>query len=142
MSDYVLLDGDLAIFEASFGAATVEVMPGSLVASGPATRRGRRLCVVGDEGSVRVAACTYKTALHPVVGMGTLTIAALAADHQATKSRSGDVALLLVGGRFTARFTVEVPAKQPTAAGPVPDATPEYPGAGSFVTTNDHFRGS
>ncbi|MCA9638262.1 MAG: hypothetical protein KC420_19670 [Myxococcales bacterium] len=141
MSDYVLIDGDRALFEATFGAATVAVKPGSLVASGPATRDGRRLCVVGDEGSVEVKGCTYVTGQHTLAGAGTLAIAALAGDHIAQKSRSGDTPLLLVGGRFVASFTVDVPAKQPTAAGPVPDATPTYSGAGSFVTANDHLRG-
>lgn len=141
MSDYVLIDGDRAIFEPTFGAATVVVMPGTLIASGPATRSGRRLCVDGDEGSVQVQGCTYMTAMHTIVGTGTLEIASLAADQVARKSRSGDKALLLVGGRFVARFKVQIPAKQPTAAGPVPDATPMYSGGGSFVTANTHFRG-
>ncbi|MCA9662455.1 MAG: hypothetical protein KC486_29215 [Myxococcales bacterium] len=141
MSDYVLIDGDQAIFEPAFGAAKVSVRPGALLASGPATRDGRRLCVLGDEGSVEVQLCAYVTEQHSIPGSGTLTIAALAGDQIAQKSRSGGAALLLVGGRFTANFEVLVPAKQPAPA-PVPDPTLAYAGAGSFVTTNAHFRGS
>ena len=51
------------------------------------------------------------------------TIAALAGDQIAQKSRSGGAALLLVGGRFTANFEVLVPAKQPAPA-PVPEGRP------------------
>jgi len=50
---------------------------------------------------------------------------------------------LLKGGNFTAKFEVQNPAKQPNApAAPIPDATPEYPGNGTFITTNLKFQGS
>jgi hypothetical protein len=141
MSDYTLIDGDKAIFVPSFGAATVVVQPGTLTASGPATIGSKKMCVAGDEKSVSVAGCNYMTASHPIPGTGTLEIAQLAGDQTATKTRSGSTLVLLVGSSFTARFTVQSPALQPTAAGPVPDPTPKYAGIGSFTTTNTKFRG-
>lgn len=141
--DYVLVDGDLAIFQPSFGAATVVVRPGTLTASGPATLGGKKMCLVGDDKSVTVAGCVYTTPSHPIPGTGTLEIASLAGDQQASKTSTGGTKMLLVGSTFTAKFTVQNPAKQPAPPGPpVPDSTSEYSGTGSFATTNTKFRGS
>lgn len=141
MADHLLLDGDTALFQPTFGAATVVVQPGTLRASGPATQAGRKLCVAGDEASVSVPGCAYVTPSCPIPGTGTLEIAALAADQTAAKPFTGRTAVLLVGSAFTARFTIQSPAQQPTAAGPVPDPNPQYSGSGSFVTTNTKLRG-
>lgn len=141
MADYILIDGDKAMFIPSFGAATVVVQPGTLTASGRATLGGKKLCVSGDEKSVSVQGCTYMTSSHTIPGTGTLEIASLAGDQTATKTRSGDTLVLLVGSSFTASFSVQSPAQQPTSAGPVPDPTPKYSGSGSFVTTNIKFKG-
>lgn len=141
MPDYVLIDGDRAIFLPAFGAATVVVQPGTITASGPSTLGQKRWCVEGDEKSVSVQGCTYLTASHPIPGTGALSITALAGDQKATKTKSGGALALLVGSTFTAKFSVQVPANQPTAAGPVPDATPEYSGSGMFVSTNTKLRG-
>lgn len=143
MSDFILLDGDQAIFSPQFGAALVVVGVGTLSASGPTTLGGANVCVAGDEGSVSVAGCAYTTPQHSIVGSGTLEIAALAADHTAQKTRSGAAPVLMVGSAFTARFKVDVPAQQPPpgAGNPVPDAAPEYSGAGFFLSTNRKFKG-
>jgi hypothetical protein len=142
MADYVLINGDKAMFMPAFGAATVVVQPGTLVASGPATFGGsKKLCIVGDEKSVKVPGCMYTAGPYSIPGTGMLEIAALAADQKAEKTKSGATAVMLVGGNFDAKFTVQAPAQQPTAAGPVPDGTPTYQGKGNFVTTNSKFRG-
>ena len=141
MSDYILIHGDKASFMPSFGAATVVVQPGRLTGSGPATLNGKKLCVAGDESSVSVKGCMYTTPSYPIPGTGTLEIASLAGDQTAKKTRSGATAVLLVGSSFKARFMVQNPAKKPTAAGPVPDATPQYSGTGWFITTNTKFTG-
>lgn len=141
--DYVLIDQDQALFQPTFGVATVVVAPGQLSASGPATLNGKKMCVVGDEGSVSVKGCAYTTVTHPIPGTGTLEIAALAVDQQATKTSTGGVKLMLKGSNFTAKFTVQTPAQQPAPPGPnVPDATPQYSGMGSFQTTNTLYRGT
>lgn len=151
MPDYVLIDGDQAIFIALFQAppgavapvANVIVQPGKLVASGPATRGGKKVCIAGDEASVSVPGCVYTTPMHPIPGTGTLEIKELGADQTAQKTRSGDKATLLVGTTFQARFKVVGKAKmpQPPPAPPQDDATAEYSGTGTFVTTNTKFRG-
>jgi len=143
MADYVLLDGDQAVFLPSFGAATVVVQPGKLAGSGPATLGDKKLCVDGDEASVAVRGCIYMTPQHSIPGTGTLEISALAGDQKASKTRSGDTLVLLVGSTFTAQFTVQSPAQQPPPGpgSPIPDAMTIYSGSGSFITTNTKFRG-
>jgi hypothetical protein len=140
MADLVLLDGDLALFMPSFGAAVVVVQPGQLKGSGPCTRGGVKVCVEGDEGSVAVQGCSYMTPQYCIPGTGTLKVKALAADQVAQKTRTGGVALMLVGSQFEAVFEVQSPAQQPQPSGPpVPDATPQYAGKGSFTTTHAHY---
>lgn len=144
MSDYVLIEGDRAIFLPSFGAAVVVVKPGTLKASGPATLNGKKVCVDGDEKDVEVPGCMYTTPQYSIPGTGTLKIASLARDQKASKTNTGDKAVLLKGGTFTAAFEVQSPAKQPPPGpgSPIPDATPKYSGSGQFTTTNSKFTGS
>lgn len=143
MADYVLIDGDQAIFVQAFGAASVIVRPGELVAQGPATLGGQPVCVDGDERSVKVPGCPYTTPVHSIPGVGTLEVAALADDQRARKTRSGDAPVLLVGSTFTAKFTVTRPAEKPPPppGPPVADATVVYSGSGRFQTTNTKLRG-
>jgi hypothetical protein len=142
MADFILVEGDKAVFLPNFGAAVVVVKPGDLKGSGPATKGGKKVCVDGDEKQVEVPACSYVTPSHPTPGMGTLKIASLAGDQKAQKTRSGGKPVLLKGGSFTAKFEVQTPAQQPSPSGPVPDASPQYSGSGSFQTTNDRFKGT
>lgn len=142
MGDYVLIDGDQAIFLPAFGAATVVVQPGRLTGSGPMTFGGTKLCVSGDEGSVSVPGCMYMTPVYSIPGTGTLAISALAGDQLAATSKTGGVKLMVKGSQFTAKFSVQAPAMQPPPGpgSPIPDATPEYSGNGMFQTTNTKLR--
>ena len=144
MPDFILIEGDQAIFLPNFGAAVVVVQPGDLKASGPATLNSKKICVDGDEKQVQVPGCAYMTPQYSIPGTGTLKIAALAGDQKAKKTRTGGKAVLLKGSMFTAKFEVQSPAQQPpTGPGsPIPDATPQYSGQGQFVTTNIKFQGS
>jgi hypothetical protein len=148
MADFVLLDGDTVMFLPTFDpGATVVVLPGRLKGSGPATLGGKKLCVVGDEGSVEVKGVQYFTGQYSIPGTGTLSIEALADDQKAKKSNTGGTALMLKGGNFTATFKPDPPpacAKQPPPGpgSPVPDSTPQYSGKGMFVTTNTKFKGA
>jgi hypothetical protein len=143
MADYVLIHGDKAKFLPTFGVAMVSVQDGELKGSGPAKLGDKALCVVGDESSVSVSNCSYLTPVYSVAGMGTLEIASLAGDQQATKTQTGATKVMLVGSTFTAKFKVQSPAQHipPSGGPPVLDATPEYSGSGNFVTTNTKFRG-
>lgn len=142
MSDFILIDGDKAMFLPSFGAAIVVVQPGTLTASGTATRGGKALCVDGDEANVSVPGCSYIAGPHVIPGTGTLTIDALGGDQVASKTQTGGKKVLLMGSTFTAKFEVQNPAKMPTSSGTKPDSTPSYTGSGSFVTTNVKLRGT
>ncbi len=142
MADFILIDGDKAIFLPNFGVAVVEVKPGDLKGSGPGTLNGKRLCVDGDETNVKVTGCVYMTPNYSIPGTGTLKIAELAGNQKAQKTKTGGKAVLLKGGNFTAKFEVQTPAEQPNPTGePLPDATPQYSGSGIFVTTNVKFQG-
>ena len=141
MNKLILIDGDLAMFLPSFGAATVVVQPGTMKASGPATIGGKKICVDGDESKVEVPGCVYITAQHSIPGTGTLKIAALASDQKAKKTKTGGKAVLLKGSQFTAKFEVQSPAQQPPPGpgSPIPDATPQYSGQGSFMPAQIKF---
>ena len=142
MSDRVVIDGDLAVFTPSFGAATVVVRPGTMRGSGPATKGGKKLCLAGDERNVQVPGCAYTTPQYSIPGVGTLTIKGLAGDQTTGSTTHRGTPLILVGGRFEARLTVQSPAMQPPPAPgpPVPDSAVEYQGQGSFMTTNLTFK--
>lgn len=136
MTDYVLIDGDVAVFQPSFGAATVVVPPGQLSASGPATKGGKKICVEGDESSISVSGCLYVTPQYSIPGSGTVTISSLASDQVAEHTVTGGTPVMLKGGQFDAKFEVSSPAQQPSSPSPIPDSTTSYGGNGSFVTTN------
>ena len=136
MADLILIDGDQVMFMPAFGPAIVTVQPGRLPASGPATINGKKIGVDGDETKVQVPGCPYVTPQYSIPGAGTLKIAALAGNQIAAKTNTGSKAVLLKGGNFTAKFEVQSPAQQPTPAGPVPDATPQYSGTGMFIPSN------
>lgn len=135
MSDLIVIDGDLALFNPTFGAATVVVRPGTIRGSGRAKVTGKIACVVGDESSVSVPGCTYLAGQYSIPGAGTLTISALGGDQQAATTATGGTKLVLKGSTFTAKFTVSAPAMQPPPGpgSPIPDASPSYSGTGSFV---------
>lgn len=144
MSDFILIDGDQAVFMPNFGAAVVVVQPGNIQGSGPAKLDSKGLCVDGDEASVSVPGCTYMTPQYSIPGTGTLKIDSLAADQVAQKTNTGAKPVILKGGNFTAKFEVQSPAQQPPPGpgSPIPDATPSYSGSGMFVTTNTKYRGT
>jgi hypothetical protein len=144
VSDVILLDGDAVVFTSVFGPATVVVRSGTLSGSGPAKIGGKRVCVDGDERRVMVAGCIYTTPQYSTPGTGLLKIAALAPDGRAKTERTGGKALLLKGGNFTASFEVQTPAQQPPPGpgSPIPDATPQYSGTGTFRTVNTSVKAS
>ena len=135
MSDLIVIDGDTALFNPSFGPAMVAVRPGTISGSGRAKVTGKTACVAGDESSVSVPGCTYFTGQYSIPGTGTLTISGLGGDQQAASSATGGTKLLLKGSTFTAKFTVTVPAMQPPPGpgSPIPDASPSYSGTGNFM---------
>ena len=142
MGDKVLTDGDMVVFMPVFSPAVVVVQPGKIPGSGPASIGGKKICVDGDEAQVSVPGCTYITPSHPIPGVGTLKIASLAGNQKAGTVKTGGKPVLLKGAMFTAKFEVQSPAQQPTPAGPVPDATPQYSGQGQFMPVNQQVSAS
>jgi hypothetical protein len=144
MTDYILIDGDTVLFMPNFGAAIVVVQPGTLAGSGPATMNGKTICIEGDEQNVEVPGCQYVAPPYVIPGTGTLKIDSLAGDQVATKTLTGDTAVMLKGGQFTAKFEVQSPAQQPPPGpgSPIPDSTTQYTGQGSFVNSNTKFQGT
>jgi Contractile injection system spike tip protein len=142
MSDFILQDGDMAIFIPAFGPAIVVVQPGRLTASGPATTNGKKICLEGDESQLSVPGCMYMAGPFAIPGTGTLKIASLAPDQKTMKTKHKGKALMLKGSQFIAKFEVQSPAQQPAPTGPIPDAMPTYSGQGIFITTNIKIKAS
>jgi Contractile injection system spike tip protein len=142
--DYILLDGDIAQFLPSFGAATVVVKPGTLQGSGGSTFNGKKVCVAGDEDSVQVQGCMYLSGSFSIPGTGTLKIDRLASNQTAQHTQSGGKKMLLKGTMFQAKFEVQSPAQQPNPGGsPVPDPMNQYMGGqGQFTTMNSKYKGT
>jgi hypothetical protein len=141
-SDLILKTGDQAMFNPTFGLATVVVVPGTITGSGTGRVDGSIFCVEGDETSVTVPGVAYMTPQFSIPGIGTLTIDALGGDQTGQKTNSSQKAVILKGSTFTAKFTVTLPAGQPTSGPPNPDTTPSYSGNGQFVTTNVRTKGT
>ena len=143
MSDFVIVQGDQAVFLPVFGPATVVVRPGIMQGTGKTALSGKKICLQGDEGKLMVPGCAYITPQYSIPGVGVLKISALGGNQTSKKAKSGSKAIILKGSTFTAKFEVLTPAQQPVpAAPPVPDATPQYSGSGNFVTTNVKFKAS
>jgi hypothetical protein len=142
MAYFILITGDKAMFNPNFGQAIVTVRPGDLIGSGKDKINQKLVCVDGDEKKVIVPGCTYITAQHSIPGMGMLLIQSLAGNQKAQKTQSNGKPVLLKGGEFKAKFTVLVPAQQPSAPNPIPDNTPQYSGTGTFITTNLKVKGT
>ena len=142
MTDYILITGDKAMFNGTFGQATVTVRPGDLIGTGKDKINMKLVCVDGDERKVTVPGCPYITSQHSIPGSGMLFIKSLASDQKAQKTKSGGKPVLLKGGEFKAKFTVMVPAQQPSSPNPIPDTTLQYSGTGKFVTTNQKVTGT
>lgn len=142
MADFILMTGDIAMFNPPFGQAIVTPLPGNIIGSSKDTITKKMLCVDGDEKTVIVPGCPYMTPSHPIPGVGILSIDSLAANQKAVRTKSNGKPVLLKGGTFKAKFQVVAPAQQPTPAGPVPDPTPQYSGTGSFITTNFRVKGT
>lgn len=134
--DFIIINGDQAVFDAAFPPAVVTAPPGRITGTAKAKVSNQTACAAGDESSVVVVGAVYFTPSFPIPGAGTLTIESLGLDQKARKGKSGGRRLILRGTKFRARLQVSAPAQMPTSGGPVPDPTPVYFGTGSFVTTN------
>jgi hypothetical protein len=139
MSDFIIMTGDTVMFSPNFAPAIVNVVPGTITGSSKITISGAIACVQGDETSVTVPA-TYISGAFSVPGAGTLTISALGSDQLGQKTSSTQKPLILKGSTFTAQFSVQAPATNPSSG--APDGVPMYSGTGQFQTTNTRSKGT
>ena len=127
----LLLDGDLVVFEPTFGTA---IAVGALVVpvrgSALATADGRALCVERDVTSV-TASVAYSTSSCPVPGAGRLEVTSLGKDQLSAVATSSGEALALATGRIEAALKVTAPASGPPPAS-TPDTTVSYRGSARF----------
>ncbi|MFN6517017.1 MAG: hypothetical protein RMY29_021245 [Nostoc sp. CreGUA01] len=142
MADFILITGDKAMFNPNFGQAIVTVRPGDLIGTGKDKINGKVICVDGDEKKVTVPGCSYITPQCSIPGVGMLFIESLASNQKAQKTKSKSKPVLLKGGEFKAKFTVLVPAQQPSAPNPIPDSTLQYSGTGTFISMNIKVKGT
>nr|MDZ8008616.1 hypothetical protein [Nostoc sp. DedSLP05]MDZ8101666.1 hypothetical protein [Nostoc sp. DedSLP01] len=59
MLNFILITGDRAIFNPTFGKAIVVVRPGILTGTGIPTINKKKICLFGDEKKVIVPGCSY-----------------------------------------------------------------------------------
>ncbi|MBT9314476.1 hypothetical protein [Leptothoe spongobia] len=140
MADFILIDGDTVKFNPAFALATVSVQDGSMTGGGKSTLNGSAICIEGDETNVSVPGCSYTMGSFTTPGTGTLKIDGLGADQTTTKTKSGGKPILLKGSLFTAKLEVQQPAVDPSTG--ASDPNPQYPGNGTFETTNDKWKGT
>ena len=132
MSAIIVCDGDGLQFSPTFGNRTVVAVGNPTIGgTGYAVVAGHKVCIVGDEGNVKVPA-TYTTPSHTVAGMGEIRIKELAEGQKVPDCISG-AALIVKGMKFIAEFVPTTPAQSPPPASS-PDATEATPGTGEFVT--------
>ena len=142
MADFILITGDKAMFNPNFGQAIITVRPGDLIGTGKDKINQKLVCVDGDEKKVIVPGCPYITSQYSIPGTGMLVIESLAANQKAQKTKSSGKPVLLKGGQFQAKFTVMVPAQQPSTPSPISDPNPQYSGTGTFISMNQIVKGT
>jgi len=67
--DFVIINGDQAIFDQAFPPAMVVAPPGVISGSGRSRVNKLLVCVEGDEATVVVAGASYSTVDHPIAGI-------------------------------------------------------------------------
>lgn len=129
MATPVILDGDKLTFPAKFGANDVSITAIPVIhGSGEANILSKKICIVGDEQKVILAA-TYTKPPYMVSGNGEVTIQALASDQQA-EFATAQQPIIVAGSQFTAQFEPTVPAK--TSKGESDSDLTAQTGKGSF----------
>lgn len=131
MSDYVVIDGDRLQFDQMFGinVVTPTEIP-QIHGSGEAAIENKKICILGDDKKVSVPA-SYHNANYPSQGSGKITITSLANDQQAGFAKT-ETPVIVVGSKFTASFTPEVPASGDKGPDPV---TAPSTGFGTFINS-------
>ena len=137
--DQMIKTGDMVKFgdkASKIGAAIVTIPPVPISGTGKHSLKMFPGCVEGDEKKV-VGSGAYMTATHSIPGSGMAFIDKLGDDQVSKVTTSGNKGVILKGSTFKAKFTVMIPAMQPSSPSPIPDTTPIYQGEGEFIITAD-----
>lgn len=132
MMSFIVISGDELKFDALFGDRQVTIIsPLIIQGTGQATVANKKVCIAGDEKTVRLSA-SYSTPVYTQAGTGVVTIMKLDSSQEATECKSG-AALIIKGTKFDALFTPLIPATTP---GPLPitDSLSPSQGKGEFAT--------
>ena len=136
MSDTILIDGDEVHFLTFLGSASLlQKKKTFLEASGTMTFNGSKICLEGDEKSVKIENCQYMAPPFVTPGKGTLTIKKLHANHLSTETKNNETKILLRGkggSFFTSQFEVTQKAKMPSSPPQEDPAPVPYQGIGYF----------
>jgi hypothetical protein len=140
--DFIIVTGDM--IQVTIAPPTIVpqlAAPVPLVGSGQNVMVGGKLvCVEGDELPASLKGpLPYTSPPFVTPGTGTLEIT-LAPNNKTAQTENGKK-ILVKGATFTARFTVQTPAQQPTPGGPVPDPVAVKQGTAQFITTNTQTMG-
>ncbi len=136
-ADYIIVSGDMIRVTMPPPTIVPQLMaPVPLVGSSPkVTVGGMPVCLEGDELPAALRGpLPYTSPPFVTPGTGTLDISLLPANK--TVQTENGKKILIKGTAFTARFTVQTPAQQPSPAGPVPDPLPVKSGTAQFITGN------
>ena len=136
-ADFIIVNGDM-IQVTITPPAVVPQLAAPVPLIGTATSlmvNGVPACLEGDELPPALRAPLMYTA-PPFVTPGTGTLELTLLPTNKTLQTENGKKILVKGATFTARFTVQTPAQQPTPGGPVPDPLMVKQGTAQFVTTN------
>ena len=140
MSDFVVVNGDQVTFLPVFGAAfLISPPPGQIEGTGETVIGGEKVCIEGDEASVKVENVPY--AAPPYVGgMGTIVIDSLDSSQFTEVMTSGGKPMVLMGKPTMIKAIFKVKVGGFDTQG-VQDQTKEYPnGMGTFISNNTKFK--
>jgi hypothetical protein len=140
VTDFVIKTGDMlevTIPEPALVPALEAPQPLTGSSTNVTIGGGTPVCLQGDELPMALREpLPYTAPPFTIPGTGTLMLTLLP-ENLTTKTVNGGKPLLIKGATFTAMFTVETPAQQPTPTGPAPDPELEKPGTARFITTNE-----
>ncbi|OJJ20903.1 hypothetical protein BKI52_10000 [marine bacterium AO1-C] len=139
MSDFIIIDSDEVHFNSAFQNAFIMPEKGKITGTGGATLKGKKVCIDGDETSVKVQNVTYISPPY-VDGKCTLLIDKLGNDQVADHTNSNQKKVILKGTVFDAVFEVTKPGIDP--AGNLDPNLMYSGGTGFFKTNNTKFKGT
>lgn len=137
MGDFIIRSGDL-LKVTILPPAVVPLLQAPMPLLGSGTNvlaGGVPICLLGDELPDELKEpLPYTAPPFTVPGTGKLTLTLLPTNLTVRTTRGKPI--LIKGAEFPALFTVDSPATQATAGGPVPDPVAVKAGTAQFITSN------